>query len=864
MKILQLLMVLAFCWPTGNGYAQTSNGGVEVIRFKVAGICDQCKDRIEASLQIPGIANVTWDLETKLLSASVDTMQVPIEKMHALVAASGHDTYLKKAASEVYAILPACCRYRETGINLQPDSSHVDTGRALQPVNSEIHVGGKNIKGVVLAEDQKGNFTPLAGASVVWAETGKGTATGDGGIFTLSNAGKRLIISHAGFLPDTIDAFPQNEVKIILATGRQLQEVKVNAFRASTYIANPDPFRTQVITQKELFKAACCNLSESFETNPSVDVSYNDAVTGSKQIQLLGLAGIYTQLTVENLPGPRGIATTLGLNSIPGTWIESIQLNKGTGSVANGYESIAGQINVELKKPATAEQLYANLYVNDFGRSDLNLNLSRKLGTKWATTLLLHNDYFNNKRLDMNKDKFRDLPTGNLFSAVNRWSYDNGQGFISQFGVKYLDDQKTGGEVDYNPATDKYAGTRYGLQINIKRVEGFAKIGFVFPGKKYQSIGLQLSAANHRHESYFGITNYNARQKSLYSNLIYQSILHSTVHKFRTGVSVVYDEYKEHFNVQNYQRREVVPGAFFEYTFTPSAKFDLVAGIRQDRNSLYGWFTTPRLNLRYEPFKGTVLRASVGRGQRTANIFAENNSVLASARQVQILASANGGAYGLTPEIAWNKGLTIDQKFKLFNRPASFGIDFFRNDFTNQVVVDVEDPRLIKFYNLRGKSYSNSLQVELSFTPLARLDVKMAHRLFDVKTTYSDQLVQKPLTARNRSFANIGYEVEGWKFDYTLSFNGRKRLPRTTGNPPAFQRPGYSSSFVTMNAQVSKTLGKAKSVDVYLGGENLSNTYQHDAIIAASQPFSEHFDASMIWGPITGRMLYAGVRLKLK
>jgi copper chaperone CopZ len=865
MKIIQFLAILAFLWPAGNGYAQAGNNSrVGITSFKVAGICGQCKDRIEAALRINGITTATWDLETQLLSASVDSARVSVEEMHALVAAAGHDTYLNKASGEVYNHLPACCRYREAGTIFQLDPANAGTGLGSPSASSGITQHAKSTRGIVLAEDEKGNFTPLAGASVVWAETGKGTATDEQGSFTILDAGQRLIISHAGFLPDTIDAFPENELKIVLATGRQLQEVKVNAYRASTYISNLDPYRTQVITQKELFKAACCNLSESFETNPSVDVSYNDAVTGSKQIQLLGLAGIYTQLTVENLPGPRGLATVLGLNSIPGTWIESIQLNKGTGSVANGYESIAGQINVELKKPATSEQLYANLYVNDFGRTDLNLNLTRKLGSKWATTLLLHNDYFNNKRLDMNKDKFRDLPTGNLFSAINRWSYDNGQGFITQFGVKLLDDQKTGGQVDYNPSVDKYAGTRYGLEINIKRLEGFAKIGYVFPGKKYQSIGLQLSAADHRQESYFGMTNYTARQKNLYSNFIYQSILHSTLHKFRTGLSVVYDEYDEMFNGQHHQRREMVPGAFFEYTFTPSAKFDLVAGVRQDHNNLYGWFTTPRLNMRYEPFKGTVVRVSIGRGQRTANIFAENNAVFASSRQVQILALTNGGAYGLTPEIAWNKGITIDQRFKLFNRPASFGIDFFRNDFTNQVVVDVENPRLVKFYNLRGSSYSNSLQVELSFTPFAKVDVKLAHRLFDVNTTYSEQLLQKPLTARNRSFANIGYEVKGWKFDYTASFSGRKRLPATVSNPPAFQRPGFSSPFVTMNAQVSKTLGKDKLVDVYVGGENLSNTYQHDAIIAASQPFSEYFDASMIWGLITGRMLYAGVRLKLK
>jgi len=385
-----------------------------------------------------------------------------------------------------------------------------------------------------------------------------------------------------------------------------------------------------------------------------------------------------------------------------------------------------------------------------------------------------------------------------------------------------------------------------------------------FRKKKYQSIGLQLSAFEHRQSSYFGLTNYNAQQQNFYSNLIYQSIINNTTHKFRTGLSFVYDKYNEDFKSNNYKRKEIVAGAFFEYTYTPSEKFDVVAGIREDRNSLNGWFTTPRLNVRYEPIKGTIIRASGGRGQRTANIFAENNGVFVSSRRVNIIASTTTGAYGLKPEVAWNKGISIDQKLKLFNRPANVGVDFFRNDFTNQVVVDLEDARAIRFYNLEGKSYSNSFQAEVSFVPVRQFDVKLAYRLFDVKTTYSNQLLQKPITAQNRAFANLAYETNGWKFDYTVSYSGKKRLPSTATNPESYRRSDYSPSFVTMNAQVSKTLGKKNPFDVYLGGENLGNYYQKNAIIAATQPFSEYFDASMIWGPITGRMLYAGLRFRIK
>lgn len=869
-----LLIVLSILFVTVRVHAQKNIESNTTVNFKVFGLCEQCKNRIEAALKVKGIKSANWNIDTKMLFVSYDPSKISLDKIHNKIIAVGHDTYLKKANDAVYKSLPSCCHYREIeevsekkSVNVvQPNA--VDSGIAINESNLNLaksKLPNQLIKGVVVEINKTGDFIPLHGASVMWVGTNIGTITDSAGVFKVNHTGQnnRLAISFAGYKPDTISIFDLQELKIILASSGSLKEVRVTAKQWSTYFSAINPIRTQFMNEKELFKAACCNLSESFETNPSVDVSYNDAVTGSKQIQLLGLSGNYTQLTVENLPGPRGLATALGLNSIPGPWIEGIQLTKGTGSVANGFESIAGQINVELKKPQQSEKLYANVYVNDLGKTDVNLNLSQKIGTKWATGLLLHDDFFNNKKLDFNKDGFRDMPTGNLFTAINRWSYDDSKGFISQFGIKFLDDKKTGGQVDYNASSDKFTTNHYGLEINTKRVEGFAKIGYVFPQKKYKSIGLQLSSFDHKQDSYFGMTTYNGHQQNFYSNLIYQSIIKTTEHKFRTGISFLYDKYDENFKTSNYKRTEIVPGAFFEYTFAPSDKFSTVAGLREDHNSIYGWFTTPRLNVRYAPTKQTTIRASVGRGERTANIFAENNSVFASARQVNIFASGNG-AYGLQPEIAWNKGISLDQKIKLFTRDAMLSFDFFRNDFKNQVVVDLENPRQVNFYNLTGRSFSNSFQTEFSFEPVQKLNVKLAYRLFDIKTTYGNTLLQKPLIAKNRAFANLAYELNGWKFDYTVSYNGVKRIPSTAANPVMYQRDNYSPSYVLMNAQITKSFGKKNLMDVFAGSENITNYYQKDPILSADQPFGKYFDASMVWGPLAGRMFYAGWRFKIK
>ncbi len=852
MKYLKYFFIIIFIGIIAPSFAQQDS----TVVFKVNGVCDAlCKPRIEAAAKGHGVESATWSAETKMLTLVYEPSKTSVQKVQQRILDVAHDVEDKKADEAVYKSLPACCYYRTINNNEQQNS---DTTSSIN------HSSTQFIKGVVMEENNKGSFKPLAGASVIWLDTKEGTVTDDNGVFSIEKKGERLVVSYTGFSSDTVAVVPTNELKIILANGAQLKEVKVTATGSSNFIRNNDVVRTNQITQNELFKAACCNLSESFETNPSVDVSYNDAVTGSKQIQLLGLAGIYTQLTVENLPGPRGLATSLGLNSIPGTWIESMQLSKGTGSVANGFESIAGQINVELKKPQSAEKLFANAYVDGFGKTDLNLNLSHQLNSKWSTALLLHDDFLANKTIDFNHDGFRDLPGGNLFSAMNRWSYMDGKGLMSQFGIKILNDNRTGGQINYNASTDKFTTNNYGLGINTKRIEGFGKLGYVFPQKKYKSIGLQLSAFDHQQNSYFGFTTYNAHQQNFYSNLIYQSIINTTINRFRTGLSFLYDKYDETFDSAAYKRTEIVPGAFFEYTWSPATNFDVVAGLREDHNSLYGWFTTPRLNIRYAPFKSTTIRISAGRGQRTANVFAENNGVLASSRMVDIIPSYTKGAYGLKPEVAWNKGISIDQKFRLFNRAASASADFYRNDFTNQVVVDLENARVIKFYNLQGKSYSNSFQTEISFMPVQRLDVRLAYRLFDVKTTYDSVLLQKPFTAKNRAFANLDYEINGWKFDYTISFNGSERLPSTKGNPEQYQRADYSPGYMLMNAQITKSFGKKNIFDVYLGAENLTNFYQHNAIIAADKPFSKYFDASLVWGPLTGRMLYGGLRFRIK
>ncbi len=854
MKIIKYISVTAFFVLSFGNILNAQNDKINkkdtTVTFRVSGLCEMCKMRIEEAAKGKGVKSGEWNIGTKLFTLGYDKSSTDPDKVQRRIVDAGHDTELKIAKEFIYKALPDCCLYRDK-------ETHSDKG-----IEDE-----ETIMGVVMEEDEKGNFKPLVGANILLDGSFIVVATNENGFFTIKPEKEISLIkiSYTGFQTKSIEVKHGQHLNIVLNAAKELQEVKIVAGRKSSYISTNSAIRTQVMSEKELFKAACCNLSESFETNPSVDVSYSDAVTGSKQIQLLGLSGNYSQLTIENLPGPRGIATSWGLNSIPGTWVESIQLTKGVGSVANGFESITGQVNVELKKPENSEQLYANMYINNMGKTDLNLNLSKKINGRWSTALLLHDAFLNNSDVDFNKDGFRDLPTGNLFTFMNRWKYDDGKGILSQFGFRYLKDNKVGGETAFDEGKHKLTTTYYGAGIETNRQDVFAKIGYVFPEKRFKSIGLQLSAFRHEQKSYFGLTTYDALQKNFYANLIYQSIINNTNHKFRTGLSFQADNFDETYKGDVFSRNEIVPGGFFEYTFKSGEKIDLIAGIRADHNSLFDFFVTPRLHFKYQPVKGTTFRIAAGRGQRTANIFAENTSVLVSSRQVNILNPVAGKAYGLNPEIAWSEGIGFDQRFKVFGKTATLGIDFFRTDFKNQVIVDMDKTaREINFYNLDGKSFANSFQAELNYEPIRKFEVRLAYRLFDVQATYHGKLMQRPLISKHRGFANLAYEFQGWKLDYTITYNGIKRIPFTGDNPAGNKLETESPSFVIMNAQVSKTFGNRYPVDIYFGAENIGNFFQQRAILGADQPFGSYFDASMIWGPISGRMFYTGVRLKIK
>ncbi len=723
-------------------------------------------------------------------------------------------------------------------------------------------IQAQRVTGTIYERTEAQKKAALIGVNVFWVGTTTATQTDTLGQFSIARSAKsnQLVLSFVGYKTDTITVNAETNFEVVMRPDRQLGEVIIRG--TSTQIDRLNPILTEIITTKALAKAACCNLSESFETNASISVSYADAVTGAKQIQLLGLSGTYVQMNVENIPSLRGLATTFGLNYIPGTWIQSIDIGKGAGSVVNGYESMTGQINVELQKPDSREKLYFNAYANNFGRVEGNLNLAHQINKRWSSALLLHGSTLQN-RVDNNGDKFLDLPLYSQLNAINRWKYQTDKVMV-QFGIKALYENRLGGQNDFTTAL-RGTAQAYGFGNVTNRYEAFSKIARLYQNKPYKGLALIVNGTLHDQKSYFGFANYNGTQNTLYGNLIYQSIIDNTNHQFKAGASFMIDDFQERYKDSLLTRHEVVPGVFGEYTFSYLDKLVLVAGARADVHNLFGAIFTPRLHLKYQLDDKTSLRLSAGRGFRVANPLAEYYGNLVSSRAVIFKEKIN-------PEIAWNYGASLNHTFHWLGWHWDLLLDYYRTQFQNQLVADFDHPQIIYFYNLNGPSFANSFQAEVNVVPAKRLELKLAYRFFDVQQSVGKPfnesvLVQKMMIARDRVLFNVGYALpyDKWKFDLTLQWNGPRRIPYA---PAGYVHTSYENmtiamapAFVNVNAQVSRTFPK---FEVYVGGENLTGFRQDNPILIASDPFGRSFDAGQVWGPVTGRMVYTGIRVKIK
>ena len=721
----------------------------------------------------------------------------------------------------------------------------------------------ETLSGTILYKLNQDDY-PLEGASIYWLNTNKGTITNFSGDFIIEKTDETdlLVISYIGFLSDTLKVKSSPIIHFLKSDeNNSLDEITVQKKRKTiqkSYLAAQNIMK---VSSEELLKAACCNLSESFETNPTIDVNFSDALTGTKQIKMLGLESPYMMISEENIPMIRGASQAYGLTFIPGTWIESIQITKGAGSIVNGFESISGQINTELKKPFSDLPLFINLFGSQMGRLEANTHINKKVFDRISMGVYMHVNS-NNERMDQNQDSFLDSPLSNQINVMNRWQYTNPEiGLVSFFTWRYMQDQKQMGVLDFDPLKHRGSNTFWGSEIKTNRLDLSFKAGYVFPDLPYQSFGFQTAFSTHDQDSYYGLRIYDIYHESIYNNLLFNSIIGNTMNKFKVGVNFSYDRYVERVDNINYNRIDKSIGTFFEYTYNNNSDISFSGGLRFDNHNQIGSFITPRIHFRYNPLENFVLRISSGSGRKIANIFAENQRMFGTNRIINLLQNGSG-VYGLDPELAWNYGLSILRSFRFLGGDFELVADYYITNFKNQILIDWEESNKISFYNLEGKSSSKSLQLGLDFSYREFLTLSAAYKNYIIKSNYNSGYLSKPLQPRNIIFFNTGLEStinngSQWKWDLTINFIGDQRLVKTIRDPENLSSPKYN----LLNSQITRVF--SSKFEIYLGGENIGNYKQLNPIISSENPFSPNFDSSQIYAPIFGRMIYSGLRLKL-
>ena len=717
----------------------------------------------------------------------------------------------------------------------------------------------------------------LIGATVLALPGETGTTTDHEGAWSLDAPGAdSLRFSYVGYATRTlsVSALSQNQ-PLVLSAGQALSDVTVTARPGGTFTSVLDPRHVETVTSHELKKAPCCNLGESFETNAAVDVSYRDAATGAREMQVLGLRGIYSQLLIEKRPTLYGLAAPIALDLIPGTWLSSIQIGKGAASVQTGPNALAGQVNTELEKPRDGDPAFVNVFAAGTGRFEANAHLNRAWDDRHASGLLLHGSR-NLQAHDRDRDGFYEQPGRTTFAGLARHFY-SGEEWAGQVNVYAARDRRSGGQTDHDADElegHDHSGEPYAIDLANDRVEAFAKTAYLGFERAATSIGVIASATYHDLDNAYGPTDHAARQRSGYASVLFSSYLGSTAHTYTAGLATQVDDYAERLARTDYDRTERSTGAFAEYTYDrPYVRgawgMSVIAGLRVDRHSLGGWQALPRVNVKLNPTERLALRASAGRAYRSAQVIAENLRLLPSSRTLVL-------DEPLRVETGWNYGVALTQNLgeagteQNFRPNAQLGLDLYATHFANVATVDQETTiGFTRVANAPAPARTYAALASVSVEPVRGLGLKAAYKYVDARQTYLDGVERRvPYVARFRGLLAADYETgdKRWRFNANVQWVGPQRLPGETAfglfpidraAPLVFESPAFALASAQATYVVNDLL------ELYGGAENLGDYRQRNAIVGAENPEVGYFDASRVYAPLMGRMPYVGLRWRL-
>ena len=748
----------------------------------------------------------------------------------------------------------------------------------------------QNLTGKVL--DAQGN--PLPGASVYWADTTVGVATDLEGNFSLYRVkdNTALVASFLGYTNDTLRVEPKvREVEFRLSEGVAVDAVVVDG-SLGNYIRQDGLLKSENISFAGLCKMACCSLAESFENSASVTVGFSDAISGARQIKMLGLAGTYTQILDENRTIMRGLSAPYGLSYTPGMWLSSIQVSKGITSVTGGHEAITGQINLEHRKPTDEERMFLNLYLDTHLKPEVNLSTALPVTKdKRLSTVILAHASMDTMEHDANDDGFRDMPMMRQFNIANRWLYQAENGAQVRWGAKYLNDYRLGGQVGYKPSMRQGENWReawhenriYGSEVKNQEANAYFKVGKPVGGAVFDKESNEELRSNiafvvdydfFDENAYFGADKlYLGRQHMTTANFMYahyftpRSSLVSGVSGSSRWVNEELQDWsvnRANYNGENIalspRRNESELGAYTEYTYNIKNKLSIVAGLRYD----YAFYfkkhlVTPRAHIKWNITPTTVLRGSAGLGHRPTDIVTDNIGIMATGRTLNIDTHLD------RMETALTAGGSFSQSFSTFApSDLTVSVDYFYTQIFNTVVVDQEgSPWMIDIYNNYGPSRTHTAQIDITWTPIKRFDIFATFRYTDSRYTINNHgvptMVERPLVSRYKALINLQYatNMRKWTFDLTAQLNGPARIPTQTGK---LEDSTLSPIYPMLFAQVSRRI---KKWEIYVGCENILNFKQKNPIISNDDPYSSAFNSSLIWGPLMGAKAYVGVRFNL-
>lgn len=733
-------------------------------------------------------------------------------------------------------------------------------------------VGLLFLPALIYAQKVRGRITdsalnPLSGVSVYWMKSQVGVTTDTTGMFDIEyplTEKPKLIVRYTGYQSDTFQPIRGAYLDIIMRDMNALSMVTITGQNNSSSYIDMQTIKTEVITQGELKKAACCDLAGCFETQGTVQPMVTNILTNAKELRILGLSGVYNQILFDGLPMIQGLTYTYGISSVPGTLVDNIFVAKGTTSVLQGFESMVGQINLVTKNPDKGERILLNVYLNSFGENHYNLNF--RTGVKKWNNLTAFQWVRPASKWDRDHDLFMDLPQLNRYMVFNKLKYgdETKNGLCALLTVRYVNESRIGGQMHYNPEKDKGSTFVYGQQVRLSQPEFQLKSFYkLSTGKR---IALMASGFSQQQNSWFGTVKYLANQHNFYGNVQYE-LMWNRVQELKTGISYRYMKLDEQIDFTDtvlkrsydgtYLKNEHIPGLFAENTFHWRADIlTLITGMRADYHNKYGWFITPRAMLKYDLSEMSTLRVSAGNGWRTLNLFSENIGLLTSSRNILFSES-------LQPEKAFNWGLNYLKRFKQKQVEGFITFDFYQTRFQNQIFPDYDrEPSKAIVGNFTGTSVSNGFQTDLNCKLYKTWELKAAYNFLNVYRLVNSFKTMLPFNARHKVLTAVSYvpKTKKWRADINAHWFGKQRLPDSKNNPVEFRQDSESKSFTTFNIQLTKGW---KKIEAYGGCENLLDYRQLRPIVSWQNPFSPYFDTSFNWGPTRGREWYVGLRLKL-